>query len=265
MSQKNVRIYSLVVLVCFTIFLGMSPEVISGALGTGKVVGNVYQADGTTPLPGAVVMVKNISTGQVTSSLKTDRTGFFTISGLEKGIYAFGVRSNQGDFESNRQFGIEPNKTSRISISVTPYDDQTASAVKELYQNKNDDDEVLVGRVVGFDAPTRMAEVYVFKGFIQSMDRIRVLGSSTDFYQDVKSLQLGGQSVSRVLAGQNAVMKMDYDVALGDDVYVVCKKGAFPFFLTPLGIASIIAGSAAIIYGGTELVDEPEEVSTFRK
>jgi hypothetical protein len=261
----KILIRFLCILSLFAFLILVYPPEAGAEQGLGTVVGNIYAADGTTPMEGAVVKVKNVSTGAVYESGPTDRHGFFAISKMEKGVYAFGVATPQGDFECESMVGIEPNKTSRISVSVTPYESNVASAIEEVYTSQNEDGEALVGRVVSYEPVTRIAEFYIFKGFLQATDEIHVLGPATDFYQHVLNMAMGGELVERVYAGQTGTMEMEYDVAPGDLIYVVCEKGFAPFFLTPIGIAAIVAGSAAIIYGVTELVKDPEEVSTFRK
>lgn len=251
---------------CFSVFLLLAlPGWVNAEQGLGTVVGNIYAADGTTPMEGAVVKVKNVSTGSVYESEPTDRQGFFTIPKMDKGVYAFGISTPQGDFECESMVGIEPNKTSRISVSVSPYEENVASAIEEVYTSQNDDGEALVGRVVSYEPVTRIVEFYIFKGFLQSIDEIHVQGPSTDFRQNVLNMTMGDQLVERVYAGQTGYMEMEYDVVPGDLIYVVCEKGFAPFFLTPIGIAAIVAGTGAIIYGITQLVKDPEEVSTFRK
>jgi hypothetical protein len=264
MTPKNLTRF-LCIFLFFALLLLTSPGWVKAQQGQGAVVGNIYAADGTTPLEGAVVKVKNVSTGTVYESELTDRQGFFTIPNMEKGVYAFGISSPQGDFECESMVGIEPNKTSRISVSVSPYEESVSSAIEEVYTSQNEDGEALVGRVVSYEPVTRIAEFYIFKGFLQSIDEVHILGTSTDFHQNVLNMTMGQQLVERTYAGQTGYMEMEYDVVPGDLIYVVCEKGFSPFFLSPIGIAAIVAGSAAIIYGITELVKEPEEVSTFRK
>ena len=252
-------------LVICTLVILYIPARGSAASGQGKVVGNIFAADGTTPLEGAVVKVKNVSTGTVYESRLTDSHGFFSISKMGKGVYAIGVSTPNGDFECESMVGIEPNKTSRISVSIAPYEEKVASAVKAVYSSRNRDGEALVARVISFDHGSHVAEFYIFKGFLQSIDRIHVFGPSSDYYQKVHKMTMEKTPVERVYAGQTGFMEMEYDVIPGDLIFVVCEKGFSPFFLTPIGIATIVAGSAAIIYGVKELVKDPDEVSTFRK
>jgi hypothetical protein len=55
-------------------------------------------------------------------------------------------------------------------------------------------------------------------------------------------------------------MKIIRDAQIGDAVYLVCKKGVPPFFLTPCGIATVVGGMAGLI-----TVVDKKEVSPFKK
>jgi hypothetical protein len=79
----------------------------------------------------------------------------------------------------------------------------------------------------------------------------------------LKVLKLGNTNVKQAFAGQTAFIRFEYNAIPDDLVYVICKKGGFPIFLMPLGIAAIVAGAGAIITTGK--TDDTKEVSTFRK
>ena len=54
---------AVVSIIAFTLFL--VPNVMTAAAnGKGNLIGFIYGEDGTTPLAGAVAMVKNVSTGK---------------------------------------------------------------------------------------------------------------------------------------------------------------------------------------------------------
>ena len=106
----------------------------------GNIIGFVYAQDGTTALEGATVKVKNISTGAVYESSKSDSLGVFRIKGVERGIYIYGVVTASGDFNSIEPIGIRvrENETAKLSISINPYKKQVASAVQEIFEDQTD-------------------------------------------------------------------------------------------------------------------------------
>jgi hypothetical protein len=53
----------------------------------GNVIGFICAKDGTTPLMGAAVKFKNLTSGSMFSSSKTDGCGIFNLEGIESGIY----------------------------------------------------------------------------------------------------------------------------------------------------------------------------------
>ena len=235
-----------------------SPQVLK-AQGTskGNLIGFVYDQDGTTPVAGAVVMVKNISNGKVFASGKSDNLGVFKVQGLDTGLYALGVTAVKGDFNSGELVGVAANETSKIAIAISPYEKDVAEAVQQVNKDQQEKGESRIGRLVGFNSGSREADVFIERGLLQSGDRIHVKGESTNFYQDAKSLKFQGAGVRKILAGQTGMLPLIKPAVVGDVVYVACKRGIPPFFLAPLGIASVIAGSAALTPTGDETTASP--------
>ena len=143
------------------------------------------------------------------------------------------------------------------------FDAKTKAAAHEIYRDQSKSGESLVGKVVSFYPAFKMAEVFILRGFVRINDRLRIEGESTNFHQDLNVLKLGDTNVKQAYAGQTAFIQFEYNARPDDLVYVVCKKGGFPLFLLPLGIAAIVAGAGAIT--PCDPCEEPQEVSTFRK
>ena len=232
---------------CLSLF---TPILSAQTLEKGNLIGYVLDRDGKTPVPGAVIKVRNVTTGAVYESTTSDSQGVFKIEGLSKGIYSFGITTALGDFNSNELIGILPNETTKISLSLNPYESGIQSAVQEVLRDQAENaGESRIGRVVGYNPETQEAEIFVEKGLIQVDDRIRIRGAATNFYQDVGSLRISQNQVRMALAGETPGMKVKSFVQAGDIVYIVCKKGVTPFFLTPCGIVGILAGTGAIMAG----------------
>lgn len=202
----------------------------------GNLLGYIYDRDGKTPVEGAVVIVKNVSTGAMYKSEPANKLGLVRIEGLSKGIYSFGITTPQGDFNGNELIGILANETSKIAVALNAYEGQVRSAVQVVLKEQQErEGEARIGRVVGYNAGTKEADVFVERGLLQLDDNIRVRGTDTDFYQDVKSLKMSGEPVRRALAGQNVFMKAAQTADFGDIVYVVCKKRSPAHFLDSMG------------------------------
>jgi hypothetical protein len=227
--------------------------------GKGNLIGFIYAQDGSTPVAGAVVVVKNLTTGAVVEGPKSDALGVFKFQGLGAGLYALGVKSEKGSFNSQDFFGVMADKTSKITIALNVYDPVAASAAAAVIKEQREKGEAYVGKVVKYNPETKEAVVLVEIGLLQSEDRIHVKGQATDFYMDTRVLKAYGTKVKRVLSGYNADLRTSKTCEPGDFVYVVCKRGVPPFFLAPLGIAAIVAGAVplAAIY-------EEEPVSQFK-
>jgi hypothetical protein len=204
------------------------PGAFAQASDKGNLIGFVFGHDGSTPVPGAVVVVKNISTGAVTEASATDVLGLFRVPGLDAGIYALGVKSTAGNYNSPDLFGVEAQQTAKLTIALNRYDPPAASAAEVVIKEQRDKGEAYIGKIVKYIPETKEAHVFVEIGLIQKEDRIHVKGQDTDFYQDV----------TRLMAYKPCTE--------GDFVYIVCKRGVPPFFLAPLGIAAIVAGAVPL-------------------
>jgi hypothetical protein len=253
---------------CFALFTLCAPYLVRAAAASrGNLIGFFYDKDGTTPLEGAVIKLKNISSGTMYESTKSDKLGVFKIESLESGIYIYGVITAQGDFNADNLVGIKihENETAKMSVSLTPYDKDTASSMAQVYKEQEISGEALIGRLDEYSPSTEMASVYILKGSLSMQDKIHVKGVKTDFYQNVTVLKQEGIPIKRLFVGQTGFLKLKNKAEPGDLVYLVCKRGIVPLFAGPLGFASIIAGSAAVIQEDVKIIDEPIVASPYKK
>ncbi|RPI98328.1 MAG: carboxypeptidase regulatory-like domain-containing protein [Candidatus Aminicenantes bacterium] len=235
-----------------------SPAVRAQVPGRGNLVGFIFGQDGSTPVAGAVVLVKNLTTGAVTEAAGSDELGVFKVPGLSPGLYALGVRSEAGSYNSQDFFGVTAEKTAKIAIALNPYDAVSAAAAAAVIKEQRDKGEAYIGKVVKYNPETKEAEILIEIGLIQAEDRIHIKGQATDFYQDMKGLKAYGTRTKRVTSGYTAVIRTSKPCQEGDFVYIVCKRGVPPFFLAPLGIAAIVAGAVPL-----SATFEEEPVSPF--
>lgn len=238
-------------------------------LGTGNLVGFIYYQDGVTPIVGAVVKVRDVSTGTTSESTASDSNGMFSLEKLEMGVYSLGIITSQGDFNLEELIGIKEGETTKVSFSLTEYAETEAAAVQEVYsdfyKDENIKGEVLVGKVLSYDPVTATAEISIIKGYVKLNDQIHVRGDQSHFYQKIEDLALDGQRVDKIFAGNNTMMTMRYLAAEGDLVYLICKKGIVPFFMTPLGYITALAATGLITYGIVSVTEEPcPECSVFK-
>lgn len=232
--------------------------------GKGALIGFVFEQDGTTPVAGAVVAVRNVTTGAVLQSDKSDSQGIFRFSSLEAGIYALGVSSDQGDFNAADVVGITPNETAKVTVALAPFEPAVASAAQQVAKDQKEKGESWIGRVVSYNPAAKEAVISVERGLLQVGDKIHVLtaprGQATDFFQEARVLKVQTASVKRILVGQQGVISLEKPALPNDDVYVSCKRGIPPFFLLPLGVA-LVAGGAAIVNPPDEPTGTPFKVN----
>jgi hypothetical protein len=146
-------------------------------VGKGNLIGFVYEDDGATPVEGAVVKMRNISTGSVYESGKSSKIGLFKFEEVDEGLYLVGVSTEEGAFNLENLIGIKADEMAKVSV-----------ALKSNQSHKSQQRE-----------------------------------SETK------------------------------------------KKGLAGFFLSPAGIAVIVASSVAVVYSVVKLTEEEPEASPFKK
>ncbi len=237
--------------VFFVIFLFSSVGTVSGQDNPiGNVKGFIYAADGNTPLAGAVVQFKNVSTAKLYESQKSDSSGQFVVEGVERGVYLYGVLTSNGNYNSEGLVGLrlKANETAKMSIALKPYSNEAALTIEEFYEDLDVNGESYVGRVIEFDKAKKVAQVKIERGFLQVKDKIRNKGKVSDFKQGVDKLENEGANVKRVYAGQIAALKMKKNANVDDMVFVLKKRQFLPFLAAPLGAAALIATSGSVGY-----------------
>jgi hypothetical protein len=257
MGQRPRKVWCWGLLVSLSLFLS-PPLARSQTAGKGHLVGFVYGRDKSTPAVGAVVLAKNITTGAVFESTRSDGTGAFKVENLDPGIYSLGVTSSEGDFNARDLVGVKPGEIAKVSIALSPYDAESLEAARAVAREEKERGESRVGKVVSYAPTSNESTVFIERGLIQLGDRLRIRGPNTDFQMDLKNLKVRGAYATLCLSGEQAAIPVGRSCVAGDDVYVVCKRGVPPFFLIPLGLA-LVGGSMNL------LTVEEEEVVTPTK
>ena len=226
----------------------------------GSLAGYVYQSDGTTPAKGAVVKLRNLSSGAVFTSDKASELGYFKIDAVDKGLYVFGAMTDQGNFNATDIIGIQPNTTTKLSVALNVNSGGQANVQQPT---KPDEPPVIrgekfLGRVVDFNPSTLEARVFVEKGECNLGDIIHVLGqkekgSETNFYQNANTIKQNGADQKKAIAGQYYQFPLEKPAIIQDWVYLKEKAGVAAFFLTPIGVLTIIGGTTTIVY----IIDPP--------
>jgi hypothetical protein len=238
-----------------------------------NLIGFVFSEDGTTPVQGAVITLRNVSTGETFKSTGTDNYGVFKVQELEKGLYVMGVSSEDGGYNAENLIGIRSGKTEKVSVTLKTFDQNGQEAAEEDYKNQNKG-EKLVGKVIDYEANTQIATVEIISAEdededieLRKDDEIHVLApeeqeeeSETDFYQNVEIMTLNDQPINKATKGQIVAIYMEEDAVPGDLVYLVKRKGIPPIFLIPVGLAAVVGGVTL-----TQPDDTPDDVTKFRK
>jgi hypothetical protein len=103
----------------FSFILFCSPYLLVATdVETGNMIGFVYAPDRTTPLEGAVLMLRNVSTGAVYESSGSDSLGIVRVEGVEKGLYIAGINFGDEHYNLNNLIGIRANRTAKVSVAL---------------------------------------------------------------------------------------------------------------------------------------------------
>jgi len=79
----------------------------------------------------------------------------------------------------------------------------------------------LVGSVTHYFPRRSAATVHLHRGTLSLGDRIHVCGHTSDFTQEIESLQLDGSSVPRAHAGQTVGLGLERPARKNDRVYLL--------------------------------------------
>ncbi len=250
------------------------------AVGQGSLTGLIYGEDGVTPVEGAVVKIRNIVDGTVYESSASDSQGAFKIEGINEGLYSAGISTSTGDFNFENLIGIKANEPAKISFSLVFTGEQKTSHPEETSNPGPEENTyspaeggsgvpaptggVFIGRVVNFSPETQEVAILIEEGSLKVGDEIIFRGIETDFSQKVESMSLEFTAVKEASAGQTPGVVAVQPVEVGDFVYLKKRKMLF-FFLSPIGVATVLAASSGIVYGIVKLTEEEKEVSAFKK
>jgi len=250
-----------------TLFFFMAqPLIFAQTAGKGNLAGFVYDKDGSTPVEGAVVKIKNLKTDAVFESPKTDAQGAFQITGIDPGLYIFGVTSPVGDFNANEVIGIAENETAKLSVALKPISpaqpvDPKAQDAPQIRGEK------WIGKVISYDPASKEARIYINRDEVKKDENFHAKGdkdkykSETDFWQKLKQVKQNGFEVKKAQEGQYYNISLEKPVLANDFIYIKERRGLIYFFMGALGVAAILAGTTAVIY---YVVTPPVPVSQSR-
>jgi len=84
-------------------------------------------------------------------------------------------------------------------------------------------EEKLVGKITHYFTNIGVAVIEVTNGELKTGDKIHIKGATSDFEQEIGSLQIEHESVEKAKKGQSAGLKTDQQAREGDEVYKIEK------------------------------------------
>lgn len=95
-------------------------ELGAGLTGKGSLTGIIYEKDGVTPVVGALVVMRNLFTGIIFESGRSDSLGIFEIEGIDEGLYSGGIVTAKGNFNVENFIGIKANEKAKVTFILRP-------------------------------------------------------------------------------------------------------------------------------------------------
>jgi len=92
--------------------------------GQGNLVGYVYGPDNTSPVEGAVMKLRNLSTGSLYESMAADDEGMIRFEGIDEGLYLVGISTAKGDFNIENLVGVKSGETAAVSLALRPQEQE---------------------------------------------------------------------------------------------------------------------------------------------
>jgi hypothetical protein len=86
----------------------------------GSMVGFIYGTDMKTPVPGAVVRIRNVGEQKSYDSTPTDRNGMYKITGIKEGRYILGVTAADMDFNFDYVMYLKSGEMAKLSVALAP-------------------------------------------------------------------------------------------------------------------------------------------------
>jgi Carboxypeptidase regulatory-like domain len=88
------------------------------AAAGGSLVGFIYDKDMKTPVPNAVVKIRNVANAKAYESTRADANGMYRITGIEEGRYVLGVSAANGDFNFDYALALKGNEMAKLSVAL---------------------------------------------------------------------------------------------------------------------------------------------------
>jgi hypothetical protein len=84
----------------------------------GSLVGFIYDKDMKTPVPNAVVKLRNLEKATEYESTPTDASGMYKITGIAEGRYILGVTAAKHDFNFDYALVLKGNEMAKLSVAL---------------------------------------------------------------------------------------------------------------------------------------------------
>ena len=115
------RILAVVLVGAFILLTLPIREFVSAApKGNGSLVGHIFNEDMKTPVPNAIVKLRNVTTQKEYESEPTGPEGTYVIPAIEEGRYVMGVLGPSGSYNFHYSVMIKADAMAKLSLAMKP-------------------------------------------------------------------------------------------------------------------------------------------------
>jgi hypothetical protein len=115
------RILAIVLAGTFILLTIPVREFVSAApKGNGSLVGHIFNEDMRTPVPNAIVKLRNVTTQKEYESEPTGPEGTYVIPAIEEGRYVMGLLGPGGSYNFHYSILIKADAMAKLSLAMKP-------------------------------------------------------------------------------------------------------------------------------------------------
>jgi uncharacterized surface anchored protein len=100
-------------------------------VSNGSLVGFIYDKDMKTPVPNAVVKLRNVAKATEYESMPTDVNGMYKITGIEDGRYILGVTAAKRDYNFDYALVLKGSEMAKLTVALNAGGQTTGKDAKK--------------------------------------------------------------------------------------------------------------------------------------
>jgi len=130
LKLKRLKFLAISLILSLTLFY-LPHFMVAQANKNGSLTGYIFREDSTTPIEGAVIIIRNISNGALYESKESNKFGAFKIHHIEEGLYVLGIWTKNSGFNIKNIIGIKANEYGEVTFALRSMAQKKADEKKD--------------------------------------------------------------------------------------------------------------------------------------